>query len=613
LKMNDNTTNTNPDVDREVDEDMRDDSSDSSSSSEASSSTCRGKWSVTSSNSPPKDASGGASDAVPEAGGVARLRAKAVELKETVQSLPAGADLQQKIADKQQEFEGRLLPLQLKRDMMLPILKDAGISNVFDVSSAVVVRKHERRSVGRITHRVEVEGDWLRAPGCRGYGHRLGACSRPGHQDHRIGPDPVEASQGFSVLLCGYDPNWGSDMQLKIVDGVRTFFEHFEKHYSNTLAEVFPFLAYRYMDASLMECRTQTHYAQRIRLPEYEPKNWEAVKRCVFDLLNLGSMRADIGGILANVSRGPQEEVDLFVERCRTMYRTIEGDSLTTFVCRALNNGLPQRGREQVLAHFGSLEKIPSVEKLLEFLSTHKSVFDGERVKSTSWYYQRFKESPFRVMTSTQQIGFISSSKALSTTSPPTTTMRAKPSSPSQLFTKRNNSSMATIRTPGASRLAQQTGATCNRPSCVSENAKQSVDKCWSVTDPARFAQREARYQASLAQQRGTGGQSMVTKRQSANVSSVSSSRPTKKRRATQSGSDKGRKRTAAASAIEVAALSTQHSEEVLSQAEDEVSETLSRLSLPDSIPDHYMDHQGPVSLLDTPEEMEPLMRWRLR
>ncbi|KAG0248305.1 hypothetical protein DFQ27_001025, partial [Actinomortierella ambigua] len=361
------------------------------------------------------------------------------------------------------------------------------------------------------------------------------------------------------------------------------------------------------MDASLMECRMQTHYAQRIRLPEYEPKDWEAVKRCVFDLLNLGSMRADIGGILANVSRGPQEEVDLFVERCRTMYRTIEGDSLTTFVCRALNNGLPQRGREQVLAHFGSLEKIPSVEKLLEFLSTHKSVFDGERVKSTSWYYQRFKESPFRVMTSTQQIGFISSSKALSTTSPPTTTMRAKPSSPSQLFTKRNNSSMATIRTPGASRLAQQTGATCNRPSCVSENAKHSVDKCWSVTDPARFAQREARYQASLAQQRGTGGQSMVTKRQSANVSSVSSSRPTKKRRATQSGPDMGRKRTAAASAIEVAALSTQHSEEVLSQAEDEVSETLSRLSLPDSIPDHYMDHQGPVSLLDTPEEMEPL------
>ncbi|KAF9150895.1 hypothetical protein DFQ26_001420 [Actinomortierella ambigua] len=70
------------------------------------------------SSSPAKDSSGGVSDTAPESDKVARLRAKAVGLKE--------------------KYEGRLSPLQLKRDLMLPILKDAGIANDFDVSSAVM-------------------------------------------------------------------------------------------------------------------------------------------------------------------------------------------------------------------------------------------------------------------------------------------------------------------------------------------------------------------------------------------------------------------------------------------------------------------------------------------
>lgn len=302
------------------------------------------------------------------------------------------------------------------------------------------------------------------------------------------------------------------DLAITLVDQVYRFFENFKKYYDDALtAEHFEPLAYRLMTHSLLESSSVGDLELRRTFEEqinfnskYASKSWIMVQLCLADQLRVTELKADVNSALMTLHKRSAEDVDMFVQRVRRMIRVSGNETFELRLLRVLFSDLPQQGREKVLDKFTTLEDLiklaegqqkDPVELYLDFISSTKTVYQGEPCDNTDWHVQRFqsvKASPptnypaVVPTTTTVQHSFVHGNKGGPTkVSPGRTDVRHQPYSAAKHKFKGSPPMTSAIASPGKQ---------CVEPLCVSTNGRHYADQCWKVTQPAKFAAKQARF-----------------------------------------------------------------------------------------------------------------------
>ncbi|KAG0247667.1 hypothetical protein DFQ27_001755, partial [Actinomortierella ambigua] len=141
------------------------------------------------------------------------------------------------------------------------------------------------------------------------------------------------------------------NLAVNLMTAVRLFTVQWKSFFTNKLAhpQLFNKMCARLMPDSLRFKSLNVDFEERILRPQYAEKDWDAVERCIYDILRLHDFKADLNSALMNPTWIPGEHMEAYCKRIETLYKASGSEPFELRLIRVIHNQLPQNGRDKVL------------------------------------------------------------------------------------------------------------------------------------------------------------------------------------------------------------------------------------------------------------------------
>lgn len=227
-----------------------------------------------------------------------------------------------------------------------------------------------------------------------------------------------------------------SSISLVSVTAITKFLDFFLTFYHGKLVELFPHIAWKYMEAALEPSGLDLEFRNRIESSSVNDRSWNTVRASVIFLTNTHRVRPLIKSRLFALRILKDESASLFIARVKSLVSYANAENMQSHLSELIFLALPEHGQELVMKEFplGPLA-IDDYNILLDFIDRNNSIMYGEHADATDLLKRRWATHllPGSTSASEAKAPRLPSKRAFSNTFTPEPNFQKKQSSPASV------------------------------------------------------------------------------------------------------------------------------------------------------------------------------------